>query len=244
MDDPPTYSRAPILEAVLEFQFAEPSSDRDLERLRDRFKQAYPSVETNQSIHVTLLAADKATATPSLLGYKMTSEGANDVLLIQKNAIGTIRLAPYDRWETMRATAMKNYETFAKVVGRKKITRVGARYINRFDVPSSDILGKPLDNFLNVSISLPPSLAVATGPYAFTLDCIEATTRSKVRLQSGIGPPALLDHMSITLDIDAYLDEDVPGRMNEVWDCADVLRNAKNAVFESSITNELRAYIR
>jgi uncharacterized protein (TIGR04255 family) len=237
------YSRPPITEAVLEFQFEEAFGDRDLEKMRDRFARAYPSIELLQHIQVTFLEG-KATTQSSLNGYKMTAASAIDVLLIQRNSLGTVRLSPYHQWETLRSRAEENFETLAKILGRRKIMRIGARYMNRFDVPSSEVEGKPLTTLLNVGVTLPENVAAEIANYAFTVEGREAVTGAKVRLQSAILPPALLEHVSISLDIDAYLDANIPGRMDEIWNCTELLREAKNSVFENSITDEMRNFIR
>jgi len=212
--------------------------------LMDRFKRAYPSVEPQQQIQVKFADGTASTDT-ALVGYKMTAKNALDVLLVQRGSLGTIRLAPYETWEALRSTAEENYTSSTRVVGRRKIKRIGARYVNRLDLPSPDIEGKPLSNFLKVLIAIPEDLSASIGPYQLVVDCIERSTGSKVHLVSGIvTPPPLLDHVSITLDIDASLDENIPTRMEEVWKCADVLRKAANAVFENAITDALRGYIR
>ena len=40
------------------------------------------------------------------------------------------------------------------------------------------------------------------------------------------------------LDIDAYLDSDIPNRLDQFWALANTLREAKNTVFEQSITTK------
>jgi uncharacterized protein (TIGR04255 family) len=71
---------------------------------------------------------------------------------------------------------------------------------------------------------------------------IHVETGAKLTIQSGVlQTPALIDHTSFTLDTDAYWDADIPQRIEDMWSKADILRDAKNSVFENSITDKVRA---
>ena len=89
-------------------------------------------------------------------------------------------------------------------------------------------------------ISLPLEISNVVGDYSLAVTGIEVSTGAKLTIQSGTIPPALLDHFSISLDIDAYFDSDIPMRLDEIWKKAEILRHAKNAGFENCITDELR----
>jgi hypothetical protein len=135
------YPRPPITEAVVELRYEGQLNVRETERVRDRFKPRYPTVEQLQMVEV--LFGEGGTATPKFVpaGFKMTDKNALDVLMIKTNALGTIRLAPYERWETLKGRAEENWEVLEKVLNtRKRVVRIGARFINRIDIPS-DLLG-------------------------------------------------------------------------------------------------------
>jgi hypothetical protein len=52
--------------------------------------------------------------------------------------------------------------------------------------------------------------------------------------------PVLIDHFSLMLDLDLILDRDIPGRPEGWWERLDLVRKAKNRVFEASITDKVR----
>jgi uncharacterized protein (TIGR04255 family) len=212
-------------------------------RSRDKFKRGYPTIEEKKTVNIEILTNEvKHTSTPA--GFKMTARNAADLLLINVSSIGTSRLAPYESWDIFVQLAKENFETFTKLVGRKTLTRIGARYINRFDIPNNIIVGRELTEFLRIGISLPDEITKVTGPFSLAVNAIEATTGAKLLIQSAVIPPALLDHTSITLDVDAYFDQEIPQRINEMWEKTSILRNAKNSVFEHSITDKLRELFR
>jgi len=235
------YNRPPIVEAVIDLKFEGNLSDRELERLRDRFKARFPSIEEKKNIQIEV-RTDQIITNSFSAGFKMTAENAIDLILTNPDSFGSVRLAPYNKWESLLAAAKDNFDLFTKVVGRKKIVRIGVRYINRFDIPNAKIEGRPLSEFIRVGISLPMEVSTVTGGFSFSVSGVEVSTGAKLIINGGvIIPPALLEHTSISLDIDVYWDADIPMRLEDMWVKTDVLRHAKNAVFEHCITDELRA---
>src|SRR5262245_39041806 len=102
------YARPPITEAVLELRFEGALTSRELERVRDRFKVRYSTVEEMQLVEVTL-EGTKPTAKVMTDSFKLTERNAVDVLIIKSTGIGTIRLAPYESWEHLRSRAQENW---------------------------------------------------------------------------------------------------------------------------------------
>jgi len=180
------------------------------------------------------------TTVASSAGFKMTAQNAMDVVLINEDSFGTVRLAPYERWEALVADAKRNFDGFTKLVGRKKVVRMGVRFINRIDIPSADLSGRPLAEFIRVGLDIPSPLVRVWGGFSLATNLVEASTGTKIVLQAGEIAAALIDHFSFRLDIDAYSDAEIPGRIDEMWDRAELLRSAKNAVFESCITDASR----
>lgn len=208
--------------------------------MRDRFKSKYPAVEDKKEIRVEV--SPTGITTDSIpAGFKMTSKRAVDLVLINPESLGTARLAPYDRWERLISAAKQNFEAFNKTVGRRKVIRLGTRFINRIDIPQERMERHSIYHFLNLDISLPKGLAKEKGPFSFAANFVEMSTGAKVILQGGQVPSSLLEHYSFNLDIDAFFDADISGRIDEMWQSAELLRKAKNACFERCITNPLRS---
>jgi uncharacterized protein (TIGR04255 family) len=211
-----------------------------MERLSERFKRDFPTIEERKMIHIDF-GTERIAHTDTLAGYKMTAKNAVDVVLITENTLCTSRYAPYESWEALIGAAQQNFDVFIKIAGRRHVARIGTRFVNRFDFPNSMIQGKELSDFLRIGISIPEEITNTIGPYSLAVNTIENSTGAKILIQSAvIQPPALLDHTSITLDIDAFWDTEIPQRIEEMWNKTAILRDAKNSVFENSITDKLR----
>jgi uncharacterized protein (TIGR04255 family) len=241
------YARPPIAEAVIELRFEGSLNTRELERVRDRFKTQYSTVEQIQTIEVMF---DGAKATPKVVldGFKMTENNAVNLLMVKPQAVGTIRLAPYENWEQLRGQAQQNWELFSHVLNTKKrVTRIGARYINRIDVPNDLFNSRKIGDLFSTHVSLGPNIARGTGTFSYAVSATHGRTGAKLTIQSAVlAQAALLEHTSITLDTDAFWDErdEIPQRIDEMWAKADMLREAKNSVFENSITDLVRDLFR
>ena len=241
MADKKHYPRPPITEAVLELRIESPLSTRDMERIRDRFKSTYSIVEELQEIEL-LFAGVKVELKLRAAGFKMTNRNAVDVLMLKPSTLGTIRLAPYEDWMQLSGQTKENWSLFTKVVGRKQVSRIGSRFINRVDIPNKLLNGRRVTELFRTGVKLASDIRGHIENFSFSMTTIHKASGAKLTIQSAVViPPPLIEHTSVTLDTDAYWDEAIPLRIDEMWAKADVLRDVKNDVFESSITDELRA---
>jgi uncharacterized protein (TIGR04255 family) len=239
MVDQAKYKSPPITEAVLEFRFGERLSARDMERLRDQFKGRFPRVEITYHVNVNVGSDGKAAADATQSGFKLFSEDAKNIVMFYNSTLLTSRLAPYLGWDTFFSMAETNFATFKKVANRPKLSRIGLRFINRIDVPEDTLEKRKPSDLFRVNVALPETIQFA-GQYSLFANTVERETGIKIILQSAIAPPALLDHVSFGLDIDAYIDTDLPLREDSMWEQVHKLRKAKNLVFESCISPEIR----
>jgi uncharacterized protein (TIGR04255 family) len=238
------YNRPPITEAVIEMRFDEVLNERDMERLRERFKSDYATIEQMQELEFALEQTKVVAPKIKPGGFKMTSRDAVDLIMIKSHTLGTIRLAPYETWEHLFGRAQVNWAELTKVVGRKKVNRIGARFINRIDIPERLLEGRTIADYFNTRIVLPAEIGDGVGPFAFSLVTMHKPTGARFVLNCGvIQPPALLDHVSVSFDCDAFWEGEFPLRVDEMWQKADILREVKNDVFESSITDLLRGLL-
>jgi uncharacterized protein (TIGR04255 family) len=233
------YPKPPITEAVFEFRFQAELSERDRARLRDRFKKRYPAIDEQQAVDVKIGPGGVDTSS-KLVGYKQTASNGCDMVMFQMANFDSIRLAPYNGWEKFIQTARDNFDEFTKVVGRLQVVRLAARFLNRIDIPLSAVEGRDLALFTKLGIALPQDLSGGVGPYSLAVNFVESKTGVKILLQSGVVSPPLLEHLSLSVDIDAYIDTDIPTRIDALWELSDKLREAKNTVFEGIVTDEAR----
>jgi len=212
---------------------------RDLERCRDKLKRQYEKIEEINDIQFIVEEGNKFSHKAAFSGYKMTARNAVDVVMLGPLSLATVRLAPYQSWEELVELARANFETVTKIVGRQNIARIGARFVNRIDVPNERLADLELTDFILCGVFIPGEGVGAMAAYSFNAHTLREDG-IKLAIQSGIANPVLIDHTSILLDIDASFESGIPARIDEMWERTELLRAAKNSVFESNITDRCR----
>jgi uncharacterized protein (TIGR04255 family) len=220
------YPRPPITEAVIELRSDRALTGRDLERCRDRFKRQYEKVEDINEVEV-LFQDNKISHSAVASGYKMTARNAVDVLMLNPVSLATVRLAPYQSWEDLLQSAKENLETVTKIVGRQNFVRIGARFVNRIDIPNDRLVDRKSTDFIVSGVDIPVEASGTLTAYFFNAHTVRKDG-VKLVIQSGLANPVLLDHTSILLDIDAFIDAEIPTRIDEMWDKTQLLRMAKS----------------
>lgn len=238
------YSRAPIVEAVIDLGFSSAYTPRELERIRDAFKKKYPTIAERIDVDLRIEAGGAPQPNLSVGGYQMNSADGTDVVLAQRSAFTTSRLTPYVSWEHLAEQAKSNFELLVQTVGRPKVNRIAARFINRLDIPNRFFNQGSIHDFISIAPVLAPDLAGPMEDFSVAATFNERETNAIVRLNCASQSPALLAHKSFVIDIDVLYMGTLPLKHEDMWDLISRLRTAKNNVFESSIKDAARELIK
>lgn len=230
------YKKAPVTEAVIEFRFVTPIPKADLERIAKRLKGAFPKIEEEMTYGIKLstggLDVDKAAT-----GYKLTSADDLKITLLRSSGITNSRLAPYGGWELLREQAEEVLAHVRKIIERRPMQRIGLRYINRLDIPGTDV---NLQDWVRFTVALPFGLGPILEEFSTRVVVpLERGMKCALALQTVASP--LIDHSSIILDLDLSVEQDIPLADKPMWELVEAMRVKKNEVFESSITERMRS---
>ena len=235
------YAKPPITEATIGLHFSSPLAEGDISAAVAQFRGDYPTSQSRFQLSV-MAAPGASSVRDEPDGFVMRDASALEAVVIGSQDFSMSLLAPYPGWDGLFDRFMSAYRRLRKTVGFQKIARVGVRFVNRIDIPVPTTGHEVfLAEYFKVS---PDSLSVVPDfKYIeyFIAIRIQYAADIKVMLQTGMAPPALVRHMAVALDIDAAIEgEDVPQREPDLGDCLTRLRNAKNDVFERSITDKAR----
>jgi uncharacterized protein (TIGR04255 family) len=150
------------------------------------------------------------------------------------------RLSPYGRWEELRAEASKWWDAFVRMASPVVVTRVAVRYVNAIKLPL------PLGSFEEY-LTCPPRIPteLPQGASAFiqrvvlpdeARNCISVVTQAleEPAVQQGNG-----DAITVLLDIDVFRSVRIEHkRFEELWRALDELRDQKNRLFFSHLTEK------
>ena len=238
------YTRAPITEALIDLRVERspevtPSTMKEVQRF---VEQDYPTCEDLVSfqgmLQVGASVAVAATQTP--IGYRFTSKDQKQVLQAEVNGFVVSRLAPYTGWNVLSDEAQRLWGVYRGIVNPLHITRVAVRYINRLDLPL------PLHDFKDYLRTVPevsPNLSQGLSGYVMHLQIPQEDLNGMLVLNQALVQPLKDDVVSILLDIDVFLEVNLPGNSDAVWALLNQLRVRKNEVFEACITDKTRELI-
>lgn len=237
------YKKAPIVEALLQLQFVENMSDADMARVARKAESLYPHKEDMRDFQVQV-RVHAGNAIPEVGAtkqwYRLNSKDGADVLVVNRNQFTVARRAPYTAWPEFFGRFDRDYELVSKVLGYRRVSRIGLRYINRIDVPTKNSSEIDIRTYLNVYPHAPnralESLLASQVRFEYTEHSIGAV----VVVTSGTVDPVLINHVSYLLDIDVILQQDIPLKRADVLEKINALRAIKNEIFETLVTNESR----
>lgn len=239
-----SYKRPPIAEAIAQFQFAEPNSDRDLDRVIQKAGRDYPQTEPLTDYDVEVRIAN-GTAVPKVVRSrhwaKLSSKDGADGFVLNRKQLTVVRLAPYLGWDAFFEKIAHAYELYHNTVGFKRIERIGLRYINRIDVPAKPKEALDISRYLKVYPNIPHLSLDRTNSIFTRFEYSDEASGLTVLVTSGNSDPILLNHQSYMLDIDVIRLQDIAMRREDLLAQLCQMRDMKNQIFESLITDTARA---
>ncbi|MGY4332956.1 uncharacterized protein (TIGR04255 family) [Bradyrhizobium sp. LB7.2] len=236
------YPRAPITEAVLELRFAQPLDRDTVERASSVVAGEYFYNEEEQQVSVSMDVPGKP---PSIKteweGRKLSSLDRADVAIFRRSAFVCSRLAPYLGWKEFRSATNKGWAALKRYhSGPIEVARIGLRYVNRIDVPARQ------EEIINVEDYLkfvPQSPQLFTEPMlGYLVQAQRAVGADDLifNLLSSTVPSPLINTVSFSLDLDVYLEMNIPKRDEDLWSLIERMRGQKNLIFEACITDRAR----
>jgi uncharacterized protein (TIGR04255 family) len=227
------YKKPPIIEAIIEFQLNGEFKPQTQEKLAKAFKAKYPRNEHEISIDVQVSPDQQQLGlNQKKTGVKLTSADGLNIVLLRPTAVVISRLAPYEGWYDLRGTAEAAWQKISKFVDHRDVKRIGVRYINRLDIPHETI---KTGEWVTVGFVLPPGVSDDLDEFALRTITRQDHQGLILGVKSTRSP--LIGHCSIILDIDVFCEGESFTTAESLWNMVDVLRDRKNEVFESAVTD-------
>lgn len=241
------YSRAPIVEAIIEIRCELPETI-GLDTLKGAvntadFLEFGKTVEVSGTIDASGEDVQSGT-TAEQIGLVFKRRDGLRVVQVRLDGFSYSALAPYDKWESFHKEARRHWEDYRDSVGPTMATRLGVRYINRIDIPSDRV---ELKDYLRTAIDVSPYLPQMILSHFLQVQVPLSQYGAVATITSTLTPPPKENTTSIILDIDAWRPTEIDlasdGASFVVVDTLESLRRAKNYTFEACITDATRGLI-
>lgn len=235
----PPYDAPPIIEAVIQFRFAESLPKARRSKMLARLVRNYPNKRELQSVGANVDFQKQEAAFVAEPQSRLSSVDETDVLVVDSDALTWSRLAPYQGWEGLADRVKKDSQIVIDTVGLRKLSRLGVRYVNRIDIPAKNEIVW-YEKYLSINLTL-PKMCEAVNSYGWRFEREFVDEQLLAVVQSATAVPVIPDHAAFLLDIDIVRSHDIPQKWDEVFLLIERMRKLKNEIFESSITDLARA---
>lgn len=238
-----SYEKPPITEAIIEFRFTQSTTDGAIQKFAKQIVKQYPESETTYEVQVVLEAgkanAPAANVKTKFGSLKLLGVDQSDLLIVAHNRISACRLAPYTTWEEFSERALLYYGKLKTTCGPRPIARVATRFINRIDVPGPVGTLVKVDDYIKVD-PCSSSVVGALSTFNLQVNAEMPGLDGLVGINVATVASPLIDHVSFLLDIDVRQERNPPQSDQGLAECLIRLRQLKNSIFESYLTDKSR----
>ncbi len=238
------FSKAPIVEAIINFNTRELASLTDVDRMSAAVSTQYPKREELFELRAEV-SSDKGsprlTTGEKQTGYQFRGTDEGNVFQARTNGYSFHRLHPYDTWDTFRSEGRRLWDMYRRLVAQAPIQVITVRYINRLEFPSGSELSAYLRTFPEVGKDLPQELST----YIMRLDLVvRDIPNGLLVLQQTLTPSTKPDSSTVMLDLDFRAPVQESTRDDEAWELVESIRPIKNKVFLNCITEAMKERIK
>ncbi len=223
------YEGAPIVEAIAEFSVEPLVDPQKLKMVSAKLATTYPNV-------APLADRPVSRSFSSATGFGLISADEQKVVQVRTDGFAFSWRKPYDRWEPFIEAAREAWNVYATEGGEVSVTSFSVRYINEMVIP----LLVPLHRYFNTYVAQPNRDQLFQYMFFMTKTEIE---RPAGELSVAMFPVRTEDDdQKVVMTLDNTFTFRVRSD-TVIWQMADEIRALKNRVFESQITDEMRAII-
>ena len=236
-------NNAPITEAIIDFRVKLPSEFKveTFLELKNTIGDRFPKVEDRKLFSSQFEIKKGEPQPPSakyhgVQGYFFKPEADKKVAQFRIDGFTFSRLKPYTNWEEMFDEARELWGIYCEIAQPEAVTRLAARYINHINIP---LPIDDLSDYFTASPKIPENVQGVISGFLSKVVVydqeLDVATNIVQALEKSTKPDK---YITVVLDIDSFKTGDFYANNGEMWEIFANLRNIKNQIFFSSITDE------
>jgi uncharacterized protein (TIGR04255 family) len=241
----PSYSKPQIREAVIDIHVSgnKRLTLQTIAGIQANIPEDFSIAETETEMEFKVENDQPTLPTEVLALYRMADASRQKIISLSNTSFTNSVLRHYPGWEKYLQETKHLWDIYCTTMQPQVITRIGVRYINELNLPSDD--GKVIPHkFLNLKMGLPDSLPnsdkINVAIQQFRIP--QPDIMGELILHLGKPVPNsnffLVDIDIVRRNLNIEVDSE------ELWSVLQRFRERKNQVFESLITDEMRALLK
>jgi uncharacterized protein (TIGR04255 family) len=232
---------APITEAIFDFRVKARAGLRGEEfaPLHPQLASRFPKIEDRRGLQATF-AVVKGKSQPPLVqdlgmqGYFFKSADEKTIAQFRVDGFTLNRLPPYTSWGELFPLVIELWRLYSALARPEVITRLAVRYINRIPFPPGPV---KLETYLRSAPVIPPELPQHVSSFLTRVTIHDPDRNIAAHVAQALeadasGQPAVI------FDIDAFKQDEFAGDDPAIEETLNRLRDFKNLIFFSSLTEE------
>jgi len=234
-------SNPPITEALIDIRvmLSKDFHVEDFDELNKNSLIDYP-IKEKQNEYTADVKLEKnkkpfvSTKSKGLRGFIYKSEDKKNIVQFRRDGFTFNRLNPYKDWDSLTNAARECWEIYAEISRPLKITRIATRFINHVKLPL------PIKDFADYMTAPPqnPYGKDQINGYLNRVKLVDNQNEINTNVTQTIEKGTDKDEVTLLIDIDTYSRKNFEPQDLAIWDQFKKLRNKKNDVFFSSLTEK------
>lgn len=241
---------APISEAIIEIRCQLPE-DNVLSTLKLKPQKISEMFEIRNALETVTgqFTVDRKEKSSSQsinsrpIGYSYLNKDGDKVLQFRVTGFTYAKRKPYESWGELVKEAKEFWEVFKSHAKPIKIVRIAVRYINTINLDISSNSSVELDDYFEVTPQIPKTLpqTIHNFEYNIALPNSDIGCGSMIRQHGRVVDKDNKLSAEVVLDIDVFKQVNLdPSKEDVVWKSLEELRDFKNNIFFSFITEKTK----
>src|SRR4051812_17317805 len=233
---------APITEALIDFRVKARSDfePKEFAALIEPLKSRFPTAQEQRTGQLNIKLSPKgATQEVEFLGpqgYFFSSADGKLIAQFRVDGFTLNRLKPYTSWEEFFPQAMDLWSRYGPIARPLTVTRIALRYLNHIVLPVGSFV---TTDVLSASPRIPDELPQYVNGFISQIMTSTPGDPAAVHIVQALEPEPVTRTPIITLDIDAFQETDLAWDDGVITDILLRLRQLKNQVFFSHLTERI-----
>jgi len=238
------YKNSPITEVICEFRFEledifdQKTVDLFFNEVKDKFPKKKRGQVHQVNFEINSKEQKQNIDNSSYDFDQFFSDDKKKLIQLDKERLSIHKLKPYDSWREFYPIISLVFNSYIKVIKIKSIQRIGLRYINNFEIPSSSF---DIEQYFNLRPIMEKGLPQNLASFMVGTVFVFEDGRDNMKVQFLNSPLAGSDKTMFVLDMDYFLTNPNSIQIDEVdrW-IANAHKNVEN-VFEAALKEKTKA---
>ena len=237
------YENPPLIEALCEFRF-EPSQPWDWTipgLVYDKIKSDFPK-KRQQNVLQVELQAEREEVAQSVKGgiarMQFLRDDEHALIQVGPDLLVINHLKPYPTWRVFSEMIANGLSVYRQVANPQGIRRIGLRYINRIEIPESQVL---IQDYLLAVPKVPDSVPQIFATWVQRVEIPFEQANGLLVLQSGLMRQKGQEGTAFLLDLDFVTLQPNTVTLNSTMEWVDQAHIKVERTFEACVMDKARA---